>query len=312
MTSAKLHTILLVNYPPTDIVKIRQALTRLRCKCDIIEAESFAHALQITATVQVDYVLLNSLPNNLQEMQSGAHAPVIMGAKANAIPNLVDVWLSQFRRERAEKQITTVAQQLRNPLDSILGYTRLLRMMRNLPEQAEQVLEIIERNGKIQLQLINDWLTNIRTRSSNLLPEGDKLCPQLTNNRFLVIEPDPDSRKFLTDILTEMGATLTLAGSASEALNYLCAAAEQRKFDLLVTDVHLPDEDGYSLMRKIRRMPQLDAVTLPAIALIGFPQTDDRIRCLRVGFQMYISKPVEPLELAMAIQSIFPPNQRIT
>jgi CheY-like chemotaxis protein len=79
--------------------------------------------------------------------------------------------------------------------------------------------------------------------------------------------------------------------------------------DVLVSDIGLPDEDGYALMAKLRQRPPEQGGRISAIALTAYAQAQDRIRALSSGFQMHVPKPIEPAELAAAILSLTRPDQ---
>lgn len=89
-------------------------------------------------------------------------------------------------------------------------------------------------------------------------------------------------------------------GSAGEAL----AALEEMRPDLLISDIGMPGEDGYGLIRKVRALPAGCGGKIPAIALTAYARTEDRLRALRAGYQMHISKPVELAELVAVMASL--------
>ena len=101
-------------------------------------------------------------------------------------------------------------------------------------------------------------------------------------------------------MLTQAGASVEAVASAREALERL----KVRRPDVLVTDIGLPDEDGYSLIREIRLRDKEHGGFLPAIALTGYARADDRARALAAGFQAHVSKPVEPAELIATIADV--------
>jgi CheY-like chemotaxis protein len=88
--------------------------------------------------------------------------------------------------------------------------------------------------------------------------------------------------------------------SAKEALQWL----DGQQADVLVTDIGLPGEDGYALVRQIRQREAAHGGFLPAIALTGFARAEDRTRILAAGFQGHVSKPLDPAELAAAIAAV--------
>ena len=117
------------------------------------------------------------------------------------------------------------------------------------------------------------------------------LSQDLQGVRVLVVEDDLDAQFLLTTLLEQFGARVTASGSASEAVTALAAAP----FDLLLSDVSMPGEDGYSLIRRVRRGECQPAI--PAAALTANARAEDRAKALASGFQEHISKPVEPAAL---------------
>lgn len=115
----------------------------------------------------------------------------------------------------------------------------------------------------------------------------------------LVVDDEADARQLLVQTLTHFGATVTTASSAEEALTEVSV----KNPDIIVSDIGMPGEDGYSLMRKIRQLPDEKANT-PAIALTAFSRAQDRTRALAAGFQSHVAKPVELEELATVIASL--------
>ena len=100
--------------------------------------------------------------------------------------------------------------------------------------------------------------------------------------------------------VTQSGAAVTAAAGAADALAKLSAA----KPDLLVSDIEMADEDGYSLIRKVRAAEEARGRKIPAIALTAHARSSDRLRALAEGYQMHITKPVEPAELVLAIANL--------
>jgi signal transduction histidine kinase/DNA-binding response OmpR family regulator len=120
--------------------------------------------------------------------------------------------------------------------------------------------------------------------------------PVLEGLRILVVDDEADTRELIATILTECGAKVTDCGSAAEAL----AELRDRGADLLVCDIGMPVEDGYSLIKKVRELDG-EGGQIPAVALTAYAGTQDRLRALSAGFQMHIAKPVEPEELITMI-----------
>jgi PAS domain S-box-containing protein len=116
--------------------------------------------------------------------------------------------------------------------------------------------------------------------------------------RLLVVEDEADTLEFLRQLLTTHGATVLTAASAPEALSLV----REGKPDLLISDIGLPEIDGYDLIQRVRREPS-PARDIPAIALTAYARIEDRTRALRAGYQAHLAKPVEPSELIAMIAS---------
>jgi PAS domain S-box-containing protein len=118
--------------------------------------------------------------------------------------------------------------------------------------------------------------------------------------RLLIVDDEADTRELLTVLLTQHGAQVTACASAGEAL----ALVEQWQPDVLISDIGMPDEDGYTLLKKIRALPPERGGRIPAAALTAFARSEDRVRALAAGFQTHIAKPVEIAELVIVIASL--------
>ncbi|MEH2362833.1 hybrid sensor histidine kinase/response regulator [Nostoc sp.] len=119
----------------------------------------------------------------------------------------------------------------------------------------------------------------------------------LTGLRVLVVEDDDDSRDFITFVLEQDGAFVIPVSSAFEALQTLAEV----KPDVLVSDIGMPDMDGYMLIHEVRTWTPEQGGEIPAIALTAFARNDDQQEALKAGFQLHLSKPLNPEELIAAI-----------
>ena len=121
----------------------------------------------------------------------------------------------------------------------------------------------------------------------------------LESIRVLVVEDEPDTREFLRRLLEDQGAAVSVAASAHEAMEMFRFAPP----DILISDIGLPEVDGYDLMQRIRSSGMPRGETVPAIALTAYARAEDRTRALRAGYQAHIPKPVEPGDLLVTIAS---------
>lgn len=116
----------------------------------------------------------------------------------------------------------------------------------------------------------------------------------------LVVDDDLDALDLLGAMLKRHGAGVVLARSAAEALE----ALSKSRFDVMVSDIAMPERDGHDLMRAVRALPRERAGRVPALALSAFASPQDRNRALQAGFNMYASKPVDPSELVVSVASL--------
>jgi CheY-like chemotaxis protein len=121
----------------------------------------------------------------------------------------------------------------------------------------------------------------------------------LQGRRVLVVDDHADARELIGGILEASGASVITTASSREAFDALTRSAP----DVLIADIGLPEEDGYALIRRSRRLDPDHGGTIPAIALTAYARTDDRDRALAAGFQRHVAKPVEPHALVRIVAS---------
>ena len=124
--------------------------------------------------------------------------------------------------------------------------------------------------------------------------------PELGGVSVLIVDDEPDGRALIARILEERGARATCASNAPEALDALAS----ERFDILLSDVGMPDMDGYELIRRVRVLDASRAGPIPAIAITAYARPEDRQRSLLAGFHMHLSKPVEARELIASIAGL--------
>ena len=127
-----------------------------------------------------------------------------------------------------------------------------------------------------------------------------RMTSQLTGTRILAVDDSADTRDLLRVVLEQYGAYVKTAASAREALQVMT----DWKPDVLVCDIGMPEEDGYSFIQSVRKLKPHQGANTPAIALTGYVRVEDRMRALQAGYQMFVPKPVEATELATLIGNL--------
>jgi CheY-like chemotaxis protein len=124
--------------------------------------------------------------------------------------------------------------------------------------------------------------------------------------RVLVVDDQPDARELLSMVLGHAGAEVITAASAATAFEMLL----KHRPDLLVSDIGMPAEDGFTLIGRIRALQPAEGGTTQAIALTAYATEEDRRRVLAAGFAKHLSKPVEPSELVAAVAALAHQNAK--
>jgi PAS domain S-box-containing protein len=137
---------------------------------------------------------------------------------------------------------------------------------------------------------------------SEAVPLGGPLLGRrvLGGARILVVDDEHDAGEWVAELLRAAGAEVRLAASAANGLD----AMRSWRPDLLISDIGMPGEDGYALMKRVRALPPEDGRQTPALALTAHARAEDRMRALSVGFQMHAAKPIDPIELLIVTASL--------
>ena len=130
--------------------------------------------------------------------------------------------------------------------------------------------------------------------------------PRLDGVRVLVVDDEKDARDFIERALEDRGAKITLTDNSRDAIDLL----ERSEFDVLLADIAIPDEDGYSLIRRIRSSKAGKLASIPAAAVTAHARDDERRMALAAGFHMHVSKPVEPFELVRMVNYLVNDRRR--
>ena len=162
--------------------------------------------------------------------------------------------------------------------------------------QAESLGEGKGATFTVKLPCLEDESKEIKDEKDNSSLVATQFLP-LSGLEILVVDDDADMREFLPFMLEQYGASVTVAASAIEALT----ALSQSQPNLIISDIGMPEMDGYMLMRQVRSLEPEQGGTIPAIALTAYAGEMDYQQAIAVGFQLHISKPVDPEELVKAI-----------
>ncbi len=129
---------------------------------------------------------------------------------------------------------------------------------------------------------------------------ADFRITDLAGIKAVVVDDEMDARDLIKRVLSDCNARVFTAGTAAEALQLV----EREHPDVFISDIGMPEVDGYELLRRVRELGSNRGGRVPAIALTAFARSEDRTRALRAGFMVHISKPVEPLELVATVANV--------
>jgi CheY-like chemotaxis protein len=118
--------------------------------------------------------------------------------------------------------------------------------------------------------------------------------------RVMMVDDEADARNLVQRLLEDYGARVVTAASAAEALEHL----KTSRFDVLVSDIGMPGEDGYAFLRRVRALGRERGGNIAALALTAYARAEDRVRAVLAGFQMHTAKPVEAVELVTMVASL--------
>jgi CheY-like chemotaxis protein len=150
----------------------------------------------------------------------------------------------------------------------------------------------------VPLYQLDELGERVHPTARQLLPV--EYSDRLDGLKILVVDDEQDARELLSTSLCQCGAQVTVAGSTGEAFE----AIRKSIPDVLISDIGMPDEDGYELIRRLRASPVESGGKVPAIALTAYARVEDRLQALRAGYQMHVPKPVELAELVAVVASL--------
>lgn len=140
----------------------------------------------------------------------------------------------------------------------------------------------------------------VHPAARDLLPPIDDCADRLDGLRILVVDDEADTRDLVKQGLEYCGAIVNIVGTADEALKLLTTNTP----DILISDIGMPEVDGYDLIRQVRKLPPASGGKIPAIALTAYTRTEDRLQSLRAGYDMHVPKPVELAELVAVAATV--------
>jgi CheY-like chemotaxis protein len=141
------------------------------------------------------------------------------------------------------------------------------------------------------------------TKSCEPEPEYSPRPTALAGMRILIVDDEPDCAFLTGYVLSQWGADVKTVISADEALDVF-ERYDNWPPDMLISDIQMPGMDGYTLMRRVRKLDPDRGRNIPAIALTAHSRAEDRIRALAAGFNIHVGKPFEPDELLAVVESI--------
>lgn len=156
---------------------------------------------------------------------------------------------------------------------------------------------------KLPIMIIHEPSLFAENDGTQPLVEGGGALAELARLdgvRVLVVDDERDTRELLLIVLKQSGASAEAVATVADALEIL----RRNERDVLISDIEMPNEDGYSLIRKVRAMGEEQGGNIPAIALTAHARNTDRRRALEAGYQLHVPKPVEPSELILAIANL--------
>ena len=223
--------------------------------------------------------------------------------------NQVERWFAQLSQKQIKRGNHHSVKQLQEAIETFVKDHNASPKPFRWVKSADQILASITRFARSAvLKEINDsghWrlpADQFLAALARATPSESQPFPDvsLANVHVLVVDDEVDARELVKRLLEMAGATVSMAGSASEAIERILAARP----DVLVCDIGMPAEDGFSLIRQLRVLEESRESALPAVALTAYARSEDRTKAIRSGFQNHVAKPVEPAEPLAIVSSL--------
>lgn len=187
-----------------------------------------------------------------------------------------------------------LSHRLRTPLNVILGWTQTLKLGNAARDTVSRALTQIEESARAQARLIDELVNGPHAAALEAAGNSDTFLTEshagpLAGIRILAVDDDSNTRDMLAEALARAGAAVTVAASASDALERLPLCRP----DVLVSDIGMPEVDGLELLRRIRALPLPEHALVPAVALTGYAREVDNVAAYAAGYQAVTAKPVD-------------------
>ncbi|MGB3266213.1 MAG: ATP-binding protein, partial [Microcoleus sp.] len=260
---------------------------------------------------RLQQVLSNLLTNAVKFTPAGGTVKLSLSAVAVAdspSPNYLQITVSDTGKGISAEFLPYVFDRFRQADGSITradsGLGLGLAIVRHLVELHGGTVRA-ESPGKDQGATFTVMLPLKQRSSQQRQLREERKAPQirpgmLAGLKVLVVDDEPDNREFLIVALEQLGAQATAAASAQEAIELL----QQSPPDILVSDIGMPVEDGYSLIRKVRSSESDKIKRLPAVALTAYASEQDRERAIDAGYDEHLAKPIDPARFAAVLAKL--------
>lgn len=259
-------------------------------------------------TQRLQQVVSNLLTNAVKFTPAGGTVRLRLSAVAvtdSPLPNYVQITVSDTGKGISAEFLPYVFDRFRQADGSITradsGLGLGLAIVRHLVELHGGTVHA-ESPGEGKGATFTVMLPLKQRRSQQSQLRGERKIPQmcqaiLAGVKVLVVDDEPDNREFLVAAIAQLGATAAAAASAAEAIELL----QQSPPDILVSDIGMPVEDGYSLIRKVRSSESDKIKRLPAVALTAYASEQDRDRAIAAGYDEHLAKPIDPALFAAVL-----------
>ena len=282
---------------------------------NVIQSNRAAGQPEITLDVEPSEHVFTGLGDREQLEQALAKALTVATASAPAegvLSVLIQEELDSIRIEFLARHPSDVRPETRGRhafAPRINGIPLLL--VRQIVEHHGGSLDLQYQGGRpsigITFPALNEEATEVEVPATPRRRPAPGYVPSLAGLRVLVVDDDVDARDMCMASLTRYGAIVTTAGSTPEALALLNAGDVD--VDLVITDIMMPGEDGYELVRRLRALPSATRAQTPAVALTACSRSEDRSRIANAGFQLHLTKPIDPPALAEAVGELWSARQ---